>query len=272
MPATLVAIVRPVAPLPTVSAPTGRLATSAPENVIVTVVGSAAGNNRIFPYLGPNNAAGTFNGASTFSGNPLGLRLIVTDGILAATGGALTEPFGRFRNFFNVYRVDVVSNQAGADDPLNNITVDTALGATYMYDGVTDRLLSVDFTLANNVMTSALSGTTLRPDMRFVTVNADDADVSRCIDAGGDDLLVQPYSLDITPEREAALRNHVAQSYGAGAQLALLPVLHQHRLSALRLGLIELVVLAVVAVQQQSTHHVEQPLLSSLYYAACIKH
>ena len=50
-----------------------------------------AGNNRIFPYLGPNNAAGTFNGASTFSGNPLGLRLIVTDGILAATGGALTE-------------------------------------------------------------------------------------------------------------------------------------------------------------------------------------
>jgi hypothetical protein len=38
-------------------------------------------------------------------------------------------------------------------------------------------------------------------------------------------LLVQPYSLDITPEREAALRNHVAQSYGAGAQLALLPVL-----------------------------------------------
>jgi hypothetical protein len=36
---------------------------------------------------------------------------------------------------------------------------------------------------------------------------------------------VQPYSLDITPEREAALRNHVAQSYGAGAQLALLPVL-----------------------------------------------
>lgn len=38
-------------------------------------------------------------------------------------------------------------------------------------------------------------------------------------------LLVQPYSLDITPEREAALRTHVAQNYGAGAQLTLLPVL-----------------------------------------------
>lgn len=38
-------------------------------------------------------------------------------------------------------------------------------------------------------------------------------------------LQVQPYSLDITPEREAALRSHVAQSYGAGAQLSLLPTL-----------------------------------------------
>lgn len=38
-------------------------------------------------------------------------------------------------------------------------------------------------------------------------------------------LLVQPYSLDISPEREAALRSHVAQHYGAGAQLSLLPVL-----------------------------------------------
>ncbi|MEG0046162.1 MAG: DUF2868 domain-containing protein, partial [Comamonas sp.] len=38
-------------------------------------------------------------------------------------------------------------------------------------------------------------------------------------------LQVQPYSLDITPEREAALRSHVAQNYGAGAQLTVLPAL-----------------------------------------------
>ncbi|MEG2975161.1 MAG: DUF2868 domain-containing protein [Comamonas sp.] len=38
-------------------------------------------------------------------------------------------------------------------------------------------------------------------------------------------LQVQPYSLDITPEREAALRSHVAQNYGAGAQLTVLPTL-----------------------------------------------
>lgn len=38
-------------------------------------------------------------------------------------------------------------------------------------------------------------------------------------------LQVQPYSLDITPEREAALRSHVAQNYGVGAQLIVLPTL-----------------------------------------------
>ena len=38
-------------------------------------------------------------------------------------------------------------------------------------------------------------------------------------------LQVQPYSLDMTPEREAALRSHVAQNYGVGALLTLLPAL-----------------------------------------------
>ena len=39
------------------------------------------------------------------------------------------------------------------------------------------------------------------------------------------ELKVQPYSLDMTPEREAALRRYVALHYGAGAQLSLQPVL-----------------------------------------------
>ena len=38
-----------------------------------------SGGNRIFPYLGPSNAAGTLGGATTFAGNPLGLALIVSD-------------------------------------------------------------------------------------------------------------------------------------------------------------------------------------------------
>jgi HK97 family phage major capsid protein len=38
-----------------------------------------SGGNRIFPYLGPSNAAGTLNGAGSLTGNPLGLALIVSD-------------------------------------------------------------------------------------------------------------------------------------------------------------------------------------------------
>jgi len=44
-------------------------------------VGAAkdSGGNRIFPYLSPSNAAGTLNGATSLTGNPLGLSLIVSD-------------------------------------------------------------------------------------------------------------------------------------------------------------------------------------------------
>ena len=39
--------------------------------------------NRIFPFLAPSNAAGTFNGVVSQTGNPLGLQLIVSDDIAA---------------------------------------------------------------------------------------------------------------------------------------------------------------------------------------------
>src|SRR4051812_45521856 len=49
-----------------------------------------------------------------------------------------SDPFYRYRNFFDVYRVDVVSNQSGADEPQNGVVRDTALDAKYRYDGSTD--------------------------------------------------------------------------------------------------------------------------------------
>ena len=56
--------------------------------------------------------------------------------------GLNQDPFNRYRNYFNVYRIDVVSNQSGADVPQQGISRDTALDATYRFDGVTDRLLT----------------------------------------------------------------------------------------------------------------------------------
>ena len=84
---------------------------------------------------------------------------------------ALTQPFGRYENFFNVYAVDVVSNQSGADDPVAGVVRDTALDASYRWDGVTDRLLYVDHNKATAAMNGALSGTGIGAEMRYVLVN-----------------------------------------------------------------------------------------------------
>jgi hypothetical protein len=82
------------------------------------------------------------------------------------------EPFVRYRNFFNAYRVDVVSQESGADVPPGGIYVDTALDATYYGDGVTERLLTISTTKANHAAASALDGTGISTDMRFVSVNS----------------------------------------------------------------------------------------------------
>src|SRR3954471_1720609 len=70
---------------------------------------------------------------------------------------ALTQPFGRYEKFFNIWAVDVVSNQSGADDPSAGISRDTALDASYRFDGVTQRLLYVNSTKATTAMNNALS-------------------------------------------------------------------------------------------------------------------
>ena len=84
---------------------------------------------------------------------------------------ALTQPFGRYENFFNIYAVDVVSNESGADNPVTGIVRDTALDASYRWNGVDDRLLYVNDAKASAAMNAALSGTTISAEMRYVLVN-----------------------------------------------------------------------------------------------------
>jgi hypothetical protein len=54
-----------------------------------------------------------------------------------------TSPWSEYKYFINIYRIDVVSNESGADHPSDNLYVDTALDATYDTYGIT-RLLTVD--------------------------------------------------------------------------------------------------------------------------------
>ena len=45
------------------------------------------------------------------------------------------QPFAAYEPYFNVYRVDVVSNESGADKPRSSVFVDTALDARYYCEG-----------------------------------------------------------------------------------------------------------------------------------------
>ena len=127
---------------------------------------TGADDNRIdIVFLGDGYTASQIAGAYHDDVNALVSYLF--------TGGLISEPFNRYRNFFNVYAVNVISNQSGADNPGTNTVADTALNATYYFDGVTERLLYIDNALGNAALSQALTGTTIHADMRFVTVNSD---------------------------------------------------------------------------------------------------
>jgi hypothetical protein len=81
------------------------------------------------------------------------------------------EPFLRYHNYFNAHRIDVISQQSGADDPSVGLFVNTALDARYLYDGVTQRLLGITDGKASSALASGLNGA-FTADMRLVTVNA----------------------------------------------------------------------------------------------------
>ncbi|MBN2022066.1 MAG: hypothetical protein JW809_04670 [Pirellulales bacterium] len=84
---------------------------------------------------------------------------------------ANSDPFHRYRNFFNVHRIDVVSNESGADVPPQGIYRDTALDASYFFDGETDRLLYVNTTKADAALATGLAGAGFTAEMRYVAVN-----------------------------------------------------------------------------------------------------
>ena len=84
--------------------------------------------------------------------------------------GGTEDPFPRYQNFFNIHKIDVVSNQSGADIPDSGVYVDTALGATYG-TGANDRLLTVNPGSANLALSAGLSGA-FTADIKPITVNS----------------------------------------------------------------------------------------------------
>ncbi|MFT7596911.1 MAG: hypothetical protein ACI8R4_004253, partial [Paracoccaceae bacterium] len=91
---------------------------------------------------------------------------------LFSTGGLLSDPFSRYKNFFNVHVVFTASNDSGPDDPANGVFKDTAFDTTYLFDGVTDRLLYGSTNKADAVVSAEFSNTSITPEMLFMSVNS----------------------------------------------------------------------------------------------------
>ena len=80
------------------------------------------------------------------------------------------EPFQEYRRHFNVHRVDVISNQSGADHPERSPPLfrDTALDATYNCFGI-QRLICVDTSKVFDVLVRSIAPE--RRDVILVLVN-----------------------------------------------------------------------------------------------------
>lgn len=80
------------------------------------------------------------------------------------------NPYPRYKNFFNVHRLDIISQERGADIPPKGIFRDTALDATYYFDGVTERLLYINEAKAYQALVDNLPDLSLA-EVRLLTVN-----------------------------------------------------------------------------------------------------
>lgn len=80
------------------------------------------------------------------------------------------NPYPRYKNFFNVHRLDIISQERGADIPPKGIFRNTALDASYYFDGVTERLLYINEAKAKQALVDNLPAPSLA-EIRLVTVN-----------------------------------------------------------------------------------------------------
>jgi hypothetical protein len=136
---------------------------SAPA-VYTTIINNGPNTNRVNAvFLGDGYTAG----AQITTTYPAHINTMLTHMFNGSE-----QPFVRYKNFFNVHRVDVISNESGADVPVgpNPVFRDTALDARYYFDGVTERLLYVSDAKANAALNTGVGGA-FTTHMRLLTVN-----------------------------------------------------------------------------------------------------
>jgi len=73
------------------------------------------------------------------------------DTAAVAAGLLAAAPFAEYRTYFNIWRIEVASNESGASHPNVGITRDTAFGAYYNCGGV-ERLICLNTAKVNTVL------------------------------------------------------------------------------------------------------------------------
>jgi len=73
----------------------------------------------------------------------------------AISGFFTQEPFMEYQGYFNVHRVDVISNESGADHPEIGVNKDTAFDATYNCNGI-QHLICVNGSKVNAVLSGSV--------------------------------------------------------------------------------------------------------------------
>ena len=123
------------------------------------------------------------------------------------------EPFSKYKNLFNVHRIDVVSNESGADFPPESIFKDTALDASYYFADGPERRLYIDDAKANAARDAALAHAGFTAEMQLVVVNHDR------FGGAADDYAVFPGGISIAPQIALHELGHsfggLADEYGA---------------------------------------------------------
>ena len=138
---------------------------SAAHGVPITVIDNGPSSNRVDIVVMGDGYTSTDISNGIYSGH------LSSSLDFMLNPGSNQDPFYRYRKFFNAHRIDVISNESGADSPPDGIFRDTALDASYYWDGSTERLLGIDKAKANAVLNSQLVGTDITAEIKFVMVN-----------------------------------------------------------------------------------------------------
>ena len=93
------------------------------------------------------------------------------DAMLQHMFDGVDEPFVRYRNYFNAYRLDVVSAESGIDDPSEEIFRDTAFDGSFDCGNIA-RLICVDQAAAQRAVDEAFESLDITPQILFMSANA----------------------------------------------------------------------------------------------------